>query len=77
MHAPSLEQPTGREASRRMAVVTGATSRIGAATVRALGGAGFAIDFCARGEQPVVDLERDLRASGARVFGTMTDMSSQ
>ena len=60
---------SGGPVAGRVALVTGASAGIGAATVRALADAGMAVAFSARGPQAVADLEDELtagRADGAR-----------
>jgi NADP-dependent 3-hydroxy acid dehydrogenase YdfG len=57
---PSTGRPTDRSAHRRTAVVTGASSGIGAATCRRLVAEGFAVVGGARRQDRLGDLEREL-----------------
>jgi NAD(P)-dependent dehydrogenase (short-subunit alcohol dehydrogenase family) len=59
----------------RVAVVTGASVGIGAATVRALAADGAAVGFSARNAEAVAAFEREVSATGARVLGVAADMS--
>jgi NAD(P)-dependent dehydrogenase (short-subunit alcohol dehydrogenase family) len=59
----------------RVAVVTGGSAGIGAATVRALAAAGAAVGFSARNPTAVAAFERDVAATGAKVLGVAADMS--
>ena len=59
----------------RVAVVTGGSAGIGAATVRALVGDGAAVGFSARNAEAVAALESELSATGATVVGVAADMS--
>jgi 3-oxoacyl-[acyl-carrier protein] reductase len=61
--------------SGRVAVVTGGSAGIGAATVRALVADGAAVGFSARSGEAVAVLEGELSAAGARVVGVAADMS--
>jgi NAD(P)-dependent dehydrogenase (short-subunit alcohol dehydrogenase family) len=60
---------------RRVAVVTGASAGIGAATVRRLAGLGHAVAFCARDQERVAGLAAEVGAGGAEVLGVAADMS--
>ena len=59
----------------RVAVVTGGSAGIGAATVRALAAAGAAVGFSARQSEAVSALESQVSAAGGRVLGVVADMS--
>jgi len=59
----------------RVAVVTGGSAGIGAATVRALVADGAAVGFSARNAEAVAAFESELSATGARVVGVAADMS--
>ncbi len=59
----------------RVAVVTGGSAGIGAATVRALAADGAAVGFSARNPAAVAALESQLSATGVRVLGVAADMS--
>ncbi len=59
----------------RVAVVTGGSAGIGAATVRALAADGAAVGFSARDAAGVAALESEVSAAGGRVLGVAADMS--
>ncbi len=59
----------------RVAVVTGGSAGIGAATVRALAAAGATVGFSARNPEAVATLESEVSESGASVLGVAADMS--
>lgn len=59
----------------RAAIVTGAGTGIGEATVRTLVREGAATAFCARDADAVAALETELRASGGSAVGVSADMS--
>ena len=63
--------------SGKRAVVTGASLGIGAATVRLLCDMGAEVEFCARNETAVTQLAAYESASGARVYGHITDMGDR
>lgn len=60
----------------RVAVVTGGSAGIGAATVRALAEAGAVVAFSGRNGDAIAALERDASERGCRVLGIAADMSS-
>ncbi len=60
---------------RRVAIVTGASAGIGAATVRKLAATGHAVAFCARDPEKVERLAAEVGESGAEVLGIPADMS--
>jgi ketoreductase len=62
-------------AGRRVAIVTGASAGIGAATVRKLAATGHAVAFCARDPGKVERLATEVAGSGAEVLGLTADMS--
>jgi 3-oxoacyl-[acyl-carrier protein] reductase len=59
----------------RVAVVTGASVGIGAATVRALAAAGDAVAFCARSRAGVEALAAEIESTGGRALGVAADMA--
>ena len=59
----------------RVAVVSGGSAGIGAATVRALVADGAAVGFSARNAEGVSALESELSETGAKVLGVAADMS--
>jgi len=65
-----------RGAGRGTAVVTGASSGIGAATARALAGAGFAVVLGARRREVIDELARELGPRARAMFLDVTDPAS-
>ncbi|MEU6083881.1 SDR family NAD(P)-dependent oxidoreductase [Streptomyces sp. NPDC047108] len=59
-----------------VALVTGATSGIGLAVVRALGALGHRVFLCARTEESVVTVVKELREEGLEVDGRACDVRS-
>jgi 3-oxoacyl-[acyl-carrier protein] reductase len=59
----------------KVAVVTGASVGIGAATVRRLAAQGHAVAFTGRTAEPVERLHAELAEGGARALGEAADMS--
>ncbi len=66
---------SGRRGTGRVALVTGASAGIGAATVRALAGVGMAVAFSARAPQAVAELQEEVTAAGGRALGVVADMA--
>lgn len=74
--ATSLRVPTYPDLSGKVAVVTGGSKGIGAATCRALAANGVKVAVVAR-DQPSIDaLVEDLRGRGAKAIGVSADMVS-
>jgi len=71
----TTERGGGGGLAGRVAVVTGGSAGIGAATVRALVADGAAVGFSARNVEAVAALESELSATGVRVVGVAADMS--
>lgn len=65
---------SGAALAGRAALVTGASSGIGAACVRALAGAGMRVAFCARRAERVAALAGELRAGGAAAHSFVLDV---
>ncbi|MFI6346438.1 SDR family NAD(P)-dependent oxidoreductase [Streptomyces sp. NPDC050560] len=63
--------------ARHVALVTGATSGIGAAVTEALAGAGHRVYICARGGERVATAVKELRARGYDVDGCAGDVRSR
>jgi NADP-dependent 3-hydroxy acid dehydrogenase YdfG len=59
----------------RVAVVTGASSGIGAATARALAGEGFAVALAARREDRINDLADEIATGGGKAIAIPTDVA--
>src|SRR3954454_24238519 len=59
----------------RVAVVTGASSGIGAATARALAAEGYAVALAARREERINELCDELSSSGSRALAVPTDVA--
>ena len=59
----------------KVAIVTGASSGIGAATARALAGAGAAVMLAARREERLEDLVVDIVSQGGRAAARRTDVA--
>ncbi|MCM9082437.1 MULTISPECIES: SDR family NAD(P)-dependent oxidoreductase [Streptomyces] len=65
---------TGKE--QKVALITGATSGIGLASARALGGAGLSVFICARSAESVELTVKQLREEGLEADGTSADVRS-
>src|SRR5690606_33013652 len=63
------------EARRRVALVTGASSGIGAAIARALGAAGFAVALAARREGRLEELAQEIRGAGGAASAHPLDLA--
>lgn len=63
--------------SGRVALVTGGSTGIGAAIVRAFAQEGARVVFCARSEQPGTELAAELRAAGRDVVFVRADATSE
>lgn len=61
----------------KVAVVTGASSGIGEATVRALAGRGAAVVLAARNEEKLRFLAREVLAAGGRALAVETDVTDE
>lgn len=62
---------------RRVAIVTGASSGIGLATVRALAAKGAAVTLAARREPELAEAAREIRARGGRALVAPTDVTDR
>lgn len=60
----------------RVALVTGASAGIGAATVRLLASRGAAVGFCARAVDAVTALESEIVSGGGRALGMSADLGA-
>jgi NAD(P)-dependent dehydrogenase (short-subunit alcohol dehydrogenase family) len=64
-----------REFRQRVALVTGASSGIGAATALALADCGHKVAICARRSGPLEDVARQLEARGVESFAQVLDVA--
>jgi NAD(P)-dependent dehydrogenase (short-subunit alcohol dehydrogenase family) len=64
MPSPNMPTKLGARLDRRVALITGGATGIGAAIVRLFASEGARVSFCSRSEQPGCDLERDLKNKG-------------
>ena len=72
--AEPLSWPMSIDLSGRVAVVTGASEGIGAATVEALAAHGADVAFCARGEEGAAQLASELASLPGKVRSYVADM---
>jgi len=63
----------GTRLDRRIALVTGGATGIGAAIVRLFASEGARVSFCSRSERPGRDLEQELKSKGCDVFFSRCD----
>jgi NADP-dependent 3-hydroxy acid dehydrogenase YdfG len=63
--------------SNRVAVVTGASSGIGAATAKALAGEGYAVALAARREERINELCEEISSNGGKALAVPTDVGDQ
>jgi NAD(P)-dependent dehydrogenase (short-subunit alcohol dehydrogenase family) len=63
----------GTRLDRRIALVTGGATGIGAAIVRLFASEGAHVSFCSRSEQPGRDLEQELKSKGYNVVFSRCD----
>ena len=63
--------------SNRVAVVTGASSGIGAATAKALAGEGYAVALAARREERINELCDEISSAGGKALAVPTDVADQ
>ena len=61
----------------RVAVVTGASSGIGAATAKALAGEGYAVALAARREERINELCDEISSAGGRALAVPTDVADE
>src|SRR5947208_10280241 len=61
----------------RVAVVTGASSGIGAATAKALAREGYAVALAARREERINELAEEISSSGGKALAVPTDVADQ
>src|SRR3954470_16421459 len=61
----------------RVAVVTGASSGIGAATAKALAREGYAVALAARREERINELAEEISASGGKALAVPADVADQ
>jgi NAD(P)-dependent dehydrogenase (short-subunit alcohol dehydrogenase family) len=66
---------SGADLTGRVAIVTGASRGIGAATGRALAAAGAAVALAARSEEALVQLAAEITATGGRAMAVPTDVT--
>ncbi|WP_020666022.1 SDR family NAD(P)-dependent oxidoreductase [Amycolatopsis nigrescens] len=66
---------TARPLTGRVAIVTGASRDIGAATAKAFGQAGATVVLAARGEQQLAAVTEEITAAGGRALAVPTDVA--
>ena len=69
----NMETKHGARLDRRVALITGGATGIGAAIVRLFASEGARISFCSRSEQPGRDLEDELKSKGYDVVFARCD----
>jgi NAD(P)-dependent dehydrogenase (short-subunit alcohol dehydrogenase family) len=67
MPSPNMAAKPGARLDRRIALITGGATGIGAAIVRLFASEGARVSFCSRSEQPGRDLEQELKSEGCDV----------
>jgi NAD(P)-dependent dehydrogenase (short-subunit alcohol dehydrogenase family) len=73
MPSPNVANKLGARLDRRIALITGGATGIGAAIVRLFASEGARVSFCSRSEQPGRDLERELKSKGCDVVFSRCD----
>ncbi len=73
MPSPNTATKLGIRLDRRVALVTGGATGIGAAIVRLFAGEGARVAFCSRSEEPGRGLERELMGEGCDVVFSRCD----
>ena len=73
MPSPNMATKPGARLDRRIALITGGATGIGAAIVRLFASEGARVSFCSRSEQPGRDLEQELKSEGCDVVFSRCD----